>query len=138
MFDAPKLKALTIWQPWASLIICGVKAIENRTWAPPEWLLGKRIVIHAAKAWNEDNIAIWEKNKHLLPSQEIPPLGAILGSARLASVITPEVGSCDPWYIKCFFGWVLDEIEPLTPPIKWQGSQGLWNVPENFVHVFTD
>ena len=42
------MKALTIWQPWASLIIAGAKPFEFRGWRPPASLIGQRIVIHAA------------------------------------------------------------------------------------------
>lgn len=42
------LKALTVWQPWASLIILGAKPYEFRGWRFPDWMQGKRIVIHAA------------------------------------------------------------------------------------------
>ena len=39
--------ALTIWQPWASLILAGAKPYEWRGWAAPRWVIGKRIAIHA-------------------------------------------------------------------------------------------
>lgn len=42
------MKALTIWQPWPSLIIAGAKPYEFRGWRPPASLIGHRIVIHAA------------------------------------------------------------------------------------------
>lgn len=42
------MKALTIWQPWASLIIAGAKPYEFRSWRPPASIIGQRIVIHAA------------------------------------------------------------------------------------------
>jgi hypothetical protein len=42
------MKALTIWQPWASLIIAGAKPYEFRSWRPPAWLIGQPLVIHAA------------------------------------------------------------------------------------------
>ena len=42
------LSALTIWQPWASLIMAGCKPYEFRTWPAPRHLWGKRIAIHAA------------------------------------------------------------------------------------------
>ena len=41
--------AITLWQPWASLIAAGIKVQETRNWAPPHWLIGQRIAIHAAK-----------------------------------------------------------------------------------------
>lgn len=43
------MKALTIWQPWASLIIAGAKPYEFRGWRFPASMIGQRIVIHAAK-----------------------------------------------------------------------------------------
>lgn len=42
------MKALTIWQPWASLIMAGAKPYEFRGWRPPASIIGQRIVIHAA------------------------------------------------------------------------------------------
>jgi hypothetical protein len=39
--------ALTIWQPWASLIAIGAKPYEFRKWAAPAFAIGERIVIHA-------------------------------------------------------------------------------------------
>jgi hypothetical protein len=44
------MKALTIWQPWASLIMIGAKPFEFRRWdfrAREPSLVGERIVIHA-------------------------------------------------------------------------------------------
>ncbi|ARR54570.1 hypothetical protein HY78_14590 [Rhizorhabdus wittichii DC-6] len=41
------MKALTIWQPWASLIIAGAKPFEFRGWRVPSSMIGQRIVIHA-------------------------------------------------------------------------------------------
>ena len=43
------MKALTLHQPWASLIACGAKRIETRSWPPPRALIGKRIAIHAGR-----------------------------------------------------------------------------------------
>jgi len=40
------MKALTLTQPWATLIACGAKRIETRSWATD---FRGRIAIHAAK-----------------------------------------------------------------------------------------
>src|SRR5215212_7204780 len=37
-----KLLALTIWQPWATLVIADCKPYEFRTWPAPRPLWGKR------------------------------------------------------------------------------------------------
>lgn len=48
------MRALTIYQPWASLVIAGAKPFEFRGWSPRErgpayaGLIGQRIVIHAS------------------------------------------------------------------------------------------
>ena len=42
------MKAITIRQPWASLIAHGIKDIENRTWKCPTKHIGTRVLIHAA------------------------------------------------------------------------------------------
>jgi len=39
--------ALTLWQPWATLVVEGVKPFEFRRWPAPKWIWGQRIAIHA-------------------------------------------------------------------------------------------
>lgn len=48
------MKAISVKQPWASLIVNGVKDIENRTWKCPEKYIGQRVLIHASMGWNKD------------------------------------------------------------------------------------
>lgn len=40
------MKAITLWQPWASLLACGAKGYETRSWATS---YRGQIAIHAAK-----------------------------------------------------------------------------------------
>lgn len=42
------MQAISIWQPYASLIAYRAKPYETRHWAPPRALIGRRIAIHAA------------------------------------------------------------------------------------------
>lgn len=44
------MKAISIKQPWASLIAHGIKDIENRTWKCPQKYIGKRVLIHASSS----------------------------------------------------------------------------------------
>lgn len=48
------MKAISLWQPWASLIAAGAKPYETRHWAPPRELIGATIAIHAAKKVDKD------------------------------------------------------------------------------------
>lgn len=47
-------RALTVHQPWATLIALGIKPIENRRRPPPRALLGEWVAIHASKTWDDD------------------------------------------------------------------------------------
>lgn len=55
------MKALTIWQPWASLIMAGAKPYEFRGWRPPRSVIGQRIIIHAAarKIDRDEALSLW-------------------------------------------------------------------------------
>lgn len=48
------MKAISLWQPWASLVAIKAKTIETRHWPAPSRMIGKRIAIHAAKRWTQD------------------------------------------------------------------------------------
>ena len=61
------MKALTIWQPWATLIMAGAKPYEWRTWPAPKWIQGQRIVIHAGRC-----VARTEVRGVLAPLSTVP------------------------------------------------------------------
>lgn len=101
------MKAISLWQPWATLVALGAKQIETRSWEPPAALIGQRIAIHAAKHWDADSIdlcfeepfrrVLWA---HFCPEQPdfvidhilsrqlaTLPFGAIVATAKLEAVI---------------------------------------------------
>ena len=47
--DADPMYAITLHQPWASLIALGLKTVETRSWPAPARLVGQRIAVHAGK-----------------------------------------------------------------------------------------
>jgi hypothetical protein len=55
---AGNMKAITTLQPWASLIACGAKKIEIRSWATR---YREKIAIHAGKGFDHYSY------KHLMP-----------------------------------------------------------------------
>lgn len=131
------MKALTIWQPWAWAIAARLKPVENRTWAPPSWMIGKYIAIHAGKKVERDRDAIdvWKlmlertapERKRGIPTKLVLgelPTSAIVAVARLVRVV--EV-SDDPWFVGPY-GWWLEEVVQIEP-IACSGAQGLWDVP---------
>ena len=48
------MKALTLRQPFASLVADGRKLYETRAYAPPGALIGERVAIHASRRWTRD------------------------------------------------------------------------------------
>jgi hypothetical protein len=58
------MKTLSVRQPWASLLVSGLKDIENRMWAPN---FKGRILIHASLAKVPKRFAemnVFEVNNH--------------------------------------------------------------------------
>lgn len=52
------MKAISLWQPWASLLAAGLKCVETRGW--PTGHRGP-LLIHAAKRWDPELAAIAAK-----------------------------------------------------------------------------
>jgi hypothetical protein len=48
------MRALTVKQPWASLIASGIKQVENRTYPVPKTVRGERVAIHAGKGFDRN------------------------------------------------------------------------------------
>lgn len=117
--------ALTIKQPWASLIMLGVKDIENRSWTTgyrgPLW-------VHAGKAWADDE---WPDDpalrffdfSHFTRESIHVPRGSLLGTVDLCNIITD---SESPWAIKGQNHWVIRNPRSLFKPLPWRGQTGLW------------
>lgn len=89
------MKAISIKQPWASLIVHGIKYIENRTWKCPEKYIGKRVLIHASinpavgkwSALNELQISEVCSNGLTGYSFDNLQLGAIIGSIKIVDCV---------------------------------------------------
>lgn len=127
------MKALTVRQPWAHLILTGVKRIENRSW---ETSHRGQLLIHAAKS--PDNAA-----RDLLEEFSIDPAdlayGAIIGIVTVTDCIelanlTDDLAD-DP-FAGGPFCWLLADAKPLAP-IPWKGALGLWEFPAARLKVGT-
>jgi hypothetical protein len=129
------MKAITLWQPWAQLIVLGSKKIETRSW--PTNHRG-RTAIHAAKKppdWiiHEPPFA-FELKDYILDNSL--PLGAVVGNAELVHCCRIEelFGSeYDTIEERAFgdwtpgrYGWIFDGPVLFSNPIPATGSQGFW------------
>lgn len=148
--------AITIWQPWASLISIGAKPYEFRGWPAPKAARGQRIAIHAGarpikraevqdlllrlagpQAWTtalRSEIArpLLER---VLSSPGVLPLSVIvctatLGTPRRAHEITDEFGgpiNDSDRGEHANWAWPLTDVQPLMPPVEARGAQGFWH-----------
>ena len=85
------MRALTLYQPWATLIAEGYKHFETRSWRPPAVRMGERIAIHAGKVTDT-----WFRKSPLVTKAlgaDALPSGTIVALTVLASVHrTPVMG----------------------------------------------
>ena len=68
------IPAITLWQPWASLIAKGYKTIETRTHGRFKRLRGRRIAIHAGK---KIDIVAWNRLEHKWPTPGGRPINDV-------------------------------------------------------------
>jgi ASCH domain len=123
-------KIISIRQPWASLIVRGVKDIENSSWATK---YRGPVLVHASlrpSAYSHADIA--RQFGIDLPQVELP-LGGIVGTTNIIDCVDAHPS---PWF-EGEFGFVLDRSRELPfKPLK--GSLGLRSVPgallEGFLH----
>lgn len=73
------IPALSLHQPWATLIAAGVKKQETRSWPPSTRYILRDIAIHAAKVRSDEAVADFAVELE----NEIVPLGAVVAIARL-------------------------------------------------------
>lgn len=95
------MKALSIRQPWAWLIVNGHKDVENRDWRYLPDHYGS-LLIHAAKRCTRHEYeAAADFAKSVDPSIEIPPLnqlerGGIIGRVYM---VTSTTNSDSKWFV---------------------------------------
>lgn len=129
------MKALSLWQPWASLWLTDRKQYETRHWETPHrgWL-----VVHAAKRFPKD---LDPELKELLEDEfgfnwDTLPTGAILGAVYLDNIIrtqsvtpNPEERICGNW-LPFRYAWEATCAVSLLSPIPYKGQQGMFTIPD--------
>jgi len=119
------MKALSIRQPWAWLIVNGYKDIENRTW--PTQFRG-RVMIHAGQAVDGQVLALWRVDSVLntvpMPSISHLTTGAIIGEVYITGCVTE---STSPWFCGPY-GFVIANPQAYEVPIPYKGKLGFFEV----------
>jgi hypothetical protein len=130
------VKAISLTQPYATLVATGQKRIETRSW---QTSFRGPLLIHAAKSfpdWARERAAEWAEDDFGLPLADELPLGALLAAAVLIDCVpTEEVasrllltaderafGDYDPGR----WAWVMTDVIAFPQPVPWRGALGLW------------
>jgi activating signal cointegrator 1 len=143
------IKAISLWQPWASLWLSPNKLHETRHWATPH--LGP-LLVHAAKKFVKD---VDSELEDILSSEfgghwgMDLPTGALLGMVDLVDCMPTDKiyrdDHCDLTsdertdmacgdFAEGRFGWKRGPVYSIfRKPVAFCGRQGLFNVPRAVV-----
>jgi len=130
------MKALSLTQPWAWLVVHGGKTCENRKW---NTTFRGRFLIHASKKMTFDDYAVAKQTQFdVCGFEALPPMnavryGGIVGVATLADVVLPGSRK-HRWHFPDQYGFVLRDVRPL-PFVACPGALGLWAVPEEIAKL---
>lgn len=114
--------ALTLIQPWGTLIVEHGKDVENRSWPCPPRVIGQPLLIHAGKKIDPAGFRLAEELDIYLPDEL--PAGGIIGQVDVIGCIR-NVAS--PWAQPGQWHWQLANPRPL-PFQPLRGQMGLFHV----------
>lgn len=137
------MKALSLYQPWATLVTLGIKRLETRRWQTDHC---GRLAIHASRTFPFPGRQLCRQAtfRSLLaeagfPHEDDLPRGALLGTVMVRRCLRTEeldvaalgdielaLGHFDPGR----WAWVLEKPELFVRPIPFRGKLGIFAVPE--------
>ena len=149
-----RIRAITLWQPWASLKCTSAKDYETRNRpAPSSFREGEIIAIHAAKreyrdestkrGWQSDELSnllrIFGEHTGLDVCYGDLPHGAIVGLCQYIDTMPTPCADVDDDERACGdytphrWAWHMPYIVRFGQSIEASGSQGVWwwEVPDN-------
>jgi hypothetical protein len=143
------MKAISLWQPWATLVALKLKTIETRDHDRFKSLIGKRIAIHGAQRVDKEQTikAIMELARTVLDIQNMLAIvvlnrGRIVCTAMVDKaywIHDPNPTSRDEYAHRamcevtdkyCLF---LKDVRLLKQPVAFRGRQGIFEVPDELV-----
>lgn len=142
------MKALSLLQPWATLITLGYKQFETRSWQT-----GHRgtVAIHASlgkPAEARQLCATCPEISAILAKHGLTfdtlPRGVVVGTCQIVEMNStndmPDVSitelACGD-YSPDRWAWQLYKVKPLAAPVPCRGALSLWEVPAEVAAQFT-
>ena len=120
-------KAITLYQPWAHLVIHGGKNIENRLWRTKH---RGPLLIHASKG-QVTRPQYYDRNANPVPGgfPEDMQHGGIIG---VVDIVDIDKNWMRPWAMHGFWHWFLVNPRPL-PFIPCSGKRGIWELDSDLI-----
>lgn len=153
------MKAFTVWQPWASLIMIGAKPWEFRKWDFQKRgiKIGQRLVLHAgarpmrAREILDLVVSIENGQSSLVADKALPvlrrlyeqlsrketpnlPLSVALGTVGMGKARDMAALFKRPDSNRLdhhMFAWPMIDPKPYDEPVPMRGLQGFFNVPDS-------
>ena len=133
------MKALSLLQPWASLVVMGLKTIETRSWNTS---YRGELLIHASLGKRGGLIAKEHPFKKYIADFDSLPFGALIGKVVLVDTVPAASLPYSDTHINRLtmeekaFGdysgnrraWIFEDAVSFNKPIPFKGSLGLWEV----------
>lgn len=121
------IPCISILQPYAWLIVHGIKPVENRTWRTT---YRGRILIHAgvrySKGDHADHAVLGQRHGIAWPAREAM-VGGIVGEAVLTDCVTEHPSE---WF-NGPFGFVMAQPRAYPRLIPYRGQLSIFGVPES-------
>lgn len=136
------MKAISLMQPWASLMALELKRIETRSWDTkyrgPLLIHSSKKVIPLHRLFDDLNFEqrefIFRALENAYDDPEKLPTGMIIAVCQLVETKPTESLTTLSWLEKACgdyapgrFGWIIGEMKRLEPGIHAKGQLGLWN-----------
>lgn len=135
------MKAISLQQPWASLVVMGAKKTETRSW---NTFYRGRILIHASQG-KDMGINVWNLppfEKYIKDFNSLP-FGAIIGECKIDETVETEKIRHRLSVEEAAFGdystgriaWRL--VQPITykKPIPYKGQLSIWEFPDELLKL---
>ena len=122
------MKIISIRQPWASLIVSGIKDVENRTWS-----IRYRgpVLIHASRTVDEISDDEFQPRFGMALPAALPR-GGVVGVAEIVDCVRDYPSR---WYASGHYAFVLANARPL-PLIRWKGALSLCDAPPILIELY--
>lgn len=125
------MKALTVKQPWATLISEGIKKYEFRSWKTN--YRGK-ILIHAGAGIDKEKLKEFKKLNLDYPKKRIVAVAEIEDCLELTDELNDKIikekniayGNKK----RTGYAWKLKNIKKINNPKEINGKLGLWNIDD--------